>query len=192
MVKIKKNNNKEKKDLLVLFSTFYPKFYILETLLKKKIVNEIENKFGSNWYDEVKEKIKLFSDEIELIIRRKKKDLKIDSRLFIHEASFGFWIELFGRENYKHLKGLPIKVFENLPGDIKRNDLYRMLSNIKELRNKLYHHRIDLSHELTIKDVQFLTETEKDLRLIIHFLDSDYAELIQPFEFSKQLAKIVN
>jgi|RhiMetdeSRZDD1v2_1073273.scaffolds.fasta_scaffold01007_13 hypothetical protein len=67
-----------------------------------------------------------------------------------------------------------------------------MLSNVKELRNKLYHHRIDLSRELTLKDVQFLTETEKDLRLIIYFLDRDYAELIQSFEFSKQLAKVVN
>lgn len=180
-------NLSKRKNLLSLLSTFYVKFYLLETILKTQLIQNLEAKYSANWLEELVEKVKLFSDESDIISKRKKKGLKLNTKLFIHEASFGFWIELFGREPYKQLKGLPIKAFNDLPKEIRRRDLYRMLTHIKEIRNKLYHHRINLSTQLQDKQINALIQADKDLVFIIQILDKSALSLFDVTQFEKTL-----
>ena len=177
-------------NILDLLSTFYAKFYVFETILKEHILQQFEYQYGADWLNYL-HSINLFQLESVAIANRKKHDFRISTRLFINEASFGFWVELFGRETYKQLKGVPIKAFSELPSEIKRRHLYQMLSNIKEVRNKLYHHRIDLFNNISKKEIDLLSKTDKDLYLIISWIDKHAIQLIRKDDFQYHLSKVL-
>lgn len=86
---------------------------------------------------------------------------------------------------------MPIKAFSELPSEIKRRHLYQMLSNIKEVRNKLYHHRIDLFNTISKKEIDLLSKTDKDLYLIIAWIDKHAIQLIRKDDFQYHLSKVL-
>jgi len=66
-----------------------------------------------------------------------------------------------------------------------------MLSNIKEVRNKLYHHRIDLFNNISKKEIDLLSKTDKDLYLIISWIDKHAIQLIRKDDFQYHLSKVL-
>lgn len=57
----------------------------------------------------------------------------------ISELTFAFWTELFAKTHYSLLKGVPIRAFANLPSTVKRHQVYRTLTDIRQFRNRIYH-----------------------------------------------------
>jgi uncharacterized protein YutE (UPF0331/DUF86 family) len=130
---------------LSFFSSFYPKYYFLETTLKERLYGSIKRELGQNWFTEQINSMNqptVFKAEIENIMRRKPKGFILHDAGFLVESGLGIWVEFFNRENYKMLKGVPILIFTKLPKDIKRKQLYQKLSSVKELRNQLFHYRV--------------------------------------------------
>jgi hypothetical protein len=163
--------------LLQLLSAFYPRLYLLESLLRERNVNLFIDHFGTKWLTDSNiihlTELKLFNDEISLIGKRKKRSYKITESGFVNEASFGFWVELYNRNNFKFLKGIPIKIFIDLPVGMKRNNIYRILIDIKEFRNNFYHHRLNFVNNphLFASQVNGLIQLCADLDLIINSID---------------------
>lgn len=69
----------------------------------------------------------------------KEKGVHITSGRIIAEQTFGFWISFFDLIHYKILKGVPIKVFKELPVGYGRKEIYETLDAIRKFRNRINH-----------------------------------------------------
>jgi len=161
---------------LQLYSSFYPLFYLLESTLKSRLFELLKRKLGTDWFTVQLDSPKtepLFDQEKELILRRKPKGFTISDQRFLEESGLGVWVEFFNRELYKTTKGWPIHVFENLPKDVKRKDIYVRLVKIKELRNQLAHSRIPpLTSTNDLEKLHFIVQTAKELEEILGWMGS--------------------
>lgn len=179
------NNNSPKSQRLIiqLYASFYPKFYVLESLLKLKLVESIKKTMGDNWFqNQIKEsdRLDIISEELNLIKNRKRRNLKFNESTLINEANFGFWVEFFNKNVYKDLKGSPIKSFSNLPKSIKRKEIYSKLYEIKELRNNIYHHKDFFTND-PIKDKQtinYLLKVNNEIESLLNSLDPSALKLL--------------
>lgn len=189
------NENEIQLVVIQLYMIFYEKLYILETLLKTKLAQIIRTKFGQSWFnDQIQnsDRIPLISLELILIKRRRKNGFKIDETVLFNEAHFGFWIEFFSKDVYKILKGVPIKIFSDLPKNLKRKSIYSCLSEIKELRNDIYHHKnIFVNGSKTLMDnINSIQKIHDDINLFIHLLDSSYSTYTQLKKIDTVLRKV--
>lgn len=140
-----KNLQQLENQSLTFYSSFYPYFFVLEVTLKERLPLIIKNRLEDKWLEsEIKKESvnPLFAQEKKHILSRKSASYKLSEFSFISESGLGFWIELFNRDQYKLIKGAPIHIFPYLPKNSKRNDIYRLLVEARELRNALYHSRI--------------------------------------------------
>lgn len=129
---------------LELYASFYPKFFYLETTLKKNLYNLIQEKIDKNWFTDQLMLLEdtLFKEEVINILRRKPKGFSLTDQGLQLESGLGFWVEFFNKRLYKATKGLPIQIFPNLPAHIKRKEIYSKLDYVREVRNDLFHYRI--------------------------------------------------
>jgi hypothetical protein len=189
------NNTKKLTELsLSVYSSFFPAFYLLEFALKNRIYHLLKEELGNDWFNEQlnKEKVNsLFSAEKELIQKRKPKNFKISDNALFHEAGFGFWVEFFNPQIYKLSKGRSIKIFPQLPKEIKRNNLYEKLMKVKDFRNRLYHSRIPLvtekSHEAYINES---IENYEILFELLSWLDSSNRDFLNLSDFKEKTSKM--
>lgn len=194
----KKNlKNDEKGKLLQvslsIYATFYPKYYLLETLLKNRLFQALKEKLGENWFslqlDSVHEN-NLFKQEAEFILRRKPKKFVLKDKGLLLESGFGLWVEFFNRPLYKETKGLPILIFPKLPSTIKRKQIYQKLNNVKELRNQLFHYRLlPITETEQLKSLDKLIDANKDLMNLLDWLDAPL-NAIQSNEFENKVDEI--
>lgn len=155
-----------------LFASFHLKFYYLETNLRLKLFNLLKNQLGTDWFAHQlnqENKDTLFKREAELIRQRKRKDFVVKDSTLLAEASLGFWVEFFNPRIYKATRGVPIQIFSHLPSQVKRKDLYRMLHLVKDLRNKIVHHRYPTF--ISKRETKYLEE--------IGFADEALTQLLQ-------------
>lgn len=69
----------------------------------------------------------------------KVKGLDITAGRIIAEQSFGFWVSFFDLIHYKLLKGIPCKVFQKLPSEYGRKEIYEILNAVRTFRNRINH-----------------------------------------------------
>lgn len=178
---------------LNLYATFYPKYYLLETTLKNRLYTLVKQQLGESWFaDQLTSSSKdsIFKLEESLILRRKPKGFVLKDNGLLVESGFGIWVELFNRQLYKELKGVPILIFTKLPSNIKRKELYQLLSKVKELRNQLFHYRIPpVVDVVQLKDIDKLVEVNNDLMHLLQWLDVAIAGPASK-EFEKKVAML--
>jgi hypothetical protein len=144
---------------IALAQSFYPLLSSLEVALRNALDKQCSALFADpNWLTSQKtgfmvasrltyidhsgkqrtnDFLKRSIEEAESTLRRQKKILS-QGRI-ISELTFGFWTELFDRTHYSLLKGVPIKIFPNLPPTIRRVQIYDRLRDIRRFRNRIYH-----------------------------------------------------
>ena len=100
-------------------------------------------------------------------------------------------MELFNRETYKHLKGVPIKAFEYRPAAIKRNDIYRVFKNVKDFRNDIVHSRLPLGQkkEMDLLLLKRLQQADQEIRMLISYINPSALRLL-PNNFDKKIWEI--
>ena len=161
---------------LNLYATFYPKFYLLETYLKNGLFELFKEKLGLNWFAlqmNSSDEHNLIKQEAEFILQRKPKGFVLNEKGFLIEVGLALWVEFFSRDFYKINKGLPIQVFHHLPPTIKRKDLYQKLNKVKDLRNKLFHHRLlPITEPAQLKYLDELIDTNNTLMDLLTWLDA--------------------
>jgi hypothetical protein len=202
MVNSKQNNSDGYNDLMAkslsIYASFYPRFYLLELTLKTRLYNLLKNKLGDDWFTlRLKAEDPLFEEEKKFILRRKPKNFKLKDNGLLVESALGFWVEFFNKRLYKESKGIPILIFENLPAEIKRKEIYQKLNSVKEFRNKLYHSRIPpVSSIEALPFIQELKLHAQDLQALLDWFGElpeaivdthDITEKIKTLE--KELAK---
>jgi hypothetical protein len=182
----KKSLKKENKDKLLhislrFYSTFYPKYYLLETLLKNRLFLLLKEKLGENWFSlQINSNLEnnLFKQEADFILRRKSKGFVLRDKGLLVESGFGLWVEFFNRHLYKEIKGLPILIFPKLPPTVKRKELYQKLNKVKDLRNQLFHYRLlPITEVEQVKYLDKLVDANKDLMNLLTWLDAPLSEL---------------
>jgi len=194
----KKNLKYEEKDRLFnlslnLYSTFYPKYYVLETLLKDRLFKVLKEKLGVNWFTlqmNSSNEQNLIKREADFILQRKPIGFVLNERGLMIESGMGVWVEFFSKDLYREVKGLPIHIFHQLPSNVKRKDLYQKLNNVKDLRNKLFHYRLlPITEPEQLKYLDELIDTNKILMDLLTWLDAPINGLALN-EFESKVAEI--
>ena len=183
-----KNDNQVKnvalKELFILnvetSQYFYRQIMILEVLLKYSLNATFETHFEGNWVTYFK------NHPNELVRNYLEKELKsfpqesqiIAQEDFINLTSFGFWIGFFETKMYKNLKGVPILAFTNKPSEVNRKRLYKTLSEIKVLRNYIYHHKNTLSIETDLKSsIKSIENHDMTIKNLISWISPDILDI---------------
>jgi hypothetical protein len=179
---------------LGLYSCFLPPLYLLESLVKTKLYTITKNDLGEDWFTwqlHSNTGDSLFESEKVLIQKRKPKGFKLSDKSLLLESGFGLWVEFFNPRMYKETKGRPIKIFPLLPKEIKRKQIYQMLTRVKDFRNNLYHSRIP---PITKKEqdhyLQDALENYQMLDLLLSWLDCPDREVMELESFKKDVAVI--
>lgn len=178
---------------LDLYATFYPKYYLVETLLKNRLFQLFKEKLGSTWFTmqiNSSDEHNLIKQEAEFILQRKPKGFLLNEKGFLIEVGLALWVEFFSREFYKNAKGLPIHIFHQLPPNIKRKDLYQKLNSVKDLRNQLFHYRLlPITEPEQLKYLDELINTNNTLMDLLTWLDAPISGLTLN-EFESKAAEI--
>jgi hypothetical protein len=195
-VTIKSPKKMDKNRLVYLslnfYSTFYPKYYLLETLLKNRLFQIVKEKLGENWYSIQINSLNdnLLKQEAELILRRKPKEFELSDKGLLVESGLGLWVEFFNRQLYKEMKGVPILVFPKLPPTVKRKELYQKLNKVKDLRNQLFHYRLlPITEVSQIKYLDDLVDVNENLMCLLTWLDAPL-DVLSSNEFEVKEAEI--
>ena len=172
--------------VLILYSRFFPAFYILESVLKNKLFNLIGEELGDNWFqvqlnDDTNDQ--LFKAEINLIKNRKPSNYVITPQKLLLESGFGLWVEFFNSRIYKLAKGRPIKIFSKLPKNIKRANIYQYLIKVKDFRNLLVHSRLPLINEASgAKELDSILDHYRMLMELLEWIDEVPVFSLEEFE----------
>lgn len=143
-------------------TSYYKKIFLLENTLKYSINAILDNTFKQNWVEVYKDDI-YFSKIIENELKNYN-EFGLNYSI-LDKSAFGFWIELFNRESYKRLKGVPIKIFKFKPNHINRKLLYQKLLRIKEFRNYIYHNNFPLTIKSNLSESKLaLEEIDCDIK----------------------------
>jgi hypothetical protein len=194
----KKNLKYEEKDRLFhlslnLYSTFYPKYYVLETILKDRLYILLKENLGANWFTQQinsNHQNNLIKREAEFILLRKPRGFVLNEKGLLIESGLGVWVEFFNKDFYKEVKGLPIHIFHQLPPNIKRKDLYQKLNSVKDLRNRLFHYRLlPITEPEQLKYLDELIETNNTIMDLLTWLDAPVNGLALN-EFESKAAEI--
>ncbi|MCS3801382.1 hypothetical protein [Niastella sp. OAS944] len=178
---------------LDLYATFYPKYYLVETLLKNRLFQLFKERLGANWFTlqiNSSDDSNLIKREAEFILQRKPKGFILNEKGFLIEVGLALWVEFFSKDFYKSVKGLPIQIFPLLPPTIKRKDLYQKLNEVKDLRNQLFHHRLlPITEPEQLKYLNELGDANNTLIELLTWLDAPISGL-ELNEFENKAAEI--
>lgn len=166
---------------------------MLETLLKDRLFKLLKEKLGVNWFTlqmNSSYEQNLIKREADFILQRKPIGFVLNEKGLMIESGLGIWVEFFSKDLYREAKGLPIHIFHQLPSNVKRKDLYQKLNNVKDLRNKLFHHRLlPITEPEQFKYLDELINTNKILIDLLTWLDAPISGLSLN-EFESKAAEI--
>jgi hypothetical protein len=190
-----KENNREKllKTILELNSIIIIGLSVLEYNIRESMIQIFQSVLGPEWLEHIlsERNISVFKEEASIIVRRKSNQFVLSEKKFTEEASFGFWVELLNRETYKELKGIPIRAFNYRPATVKRNKIYRIFKNLKDLRNRLVHNRLklDASRMETALLLKTLQGADEDIRTLISYINPAALTLLPP-KISEKISEL--
>lgn len=188
-----KPSEKLLKKFLFVNSLIYIELSVLEINIKESLTSVLQSALGPDWLTQeiTNPRIPLFKEEAALIRKRKSQYFILTDKKFLEETSLGFWVELFNRETYKQLKGAPIKAFEHRSAVVKRNDIYRVFKNVKDLRNDIVHNRLPLGQkkETDLLLLKRLQQADQEIRMLISYINPSALRLL-PGNFDKKIREI--
>jgi len=172
---------------LRLAQAFHPLLGIVEVVIRNRLNDVISAHFTDpDWI--INQKSGFMSDpsispflrnEIAKIeIRLKKRGIAITSGKIISELPFGFWSELFERNQYKLLLGKPIQIFTHLPSETGRKEIFASLNSIRTLRNRINHNEPICFNEIYI-DTNYASETHREIIRILNLINPNFTIFIK-------------
>ena len=155
---------------MAICESLYSPLQLFEVGLRNAIHNRLKCLFGDNWYENSNFKLTDWgTDEVDKAKEKIKKHRKLETPgLVISELQFGFWTHMFEHHYEDNTKFLPksIKfIFPRLPkSEHKRKNIKRILEEIRELRNKVFHHEriiywqdLDKKHKTIIEVISWIS-----------------------------------
>lgn len=190
-----KENNSEKllKATLELNALIIIGLSVLEYNIRESMVQVFQTALGPEWLSHAltDKGIPIFKEEAFIITKRKSNQYVLTEKKFTEEASMGFWVELFNKETYKHLKGIPIQAFKYRLPAVKRNNIYKMFKDLKDLRNRLVHNRLSptLSKEETALLLNTLQKAGEDIRTLVSYINPSALTLL-PQNIDQKISEV--
>jgi hypothetical protein len=99
----------------------------------------------------------------------------------ISEQTFGFWTSLFEPRHYRLIGGYVIHCFSNKPNHINRTAIAKMLNDIREFRNRIYHNEAICFNNITI-DFTHASNIKTDIYNLLEWMDTDLKDYVKQFD----------
>ncbi len=161
---------------MAICESLYSPLQLFEVGLRNAIHNRLKCLFGDNWYENHDFPLTSFgASEVYKAKEKIKKHRQVETPgLVISELQFGFWTHMFEHHYEDNTKFLPksIKyVFPELEKkEHNRKKIKRILHEIRELRNKVFHHE-------RIVYWQDLVEKHKTILEVISWISPELHEM---------------
>ena len=169
--------------------SFYPILNLFETFLRNSINNQLNNYFTDNaWI--ITQKNGFMNDNTlapDYYIKRQVQKAENNVRgtitpgKIISEQTFGFWTSLFEPRHYRLITGHIIRCFPNKPVAIQRVDIAKMLKDIREFRNRIYHNEAICFQNITI-DFTHASTIKTDIYNLLEWMDADLKVYVAQFD----------
>ncbi len=178
-----------------LSQSFYPLLSLVEVILRNALNNELTSYFGDkDWLLNqlngfMMDKALIYTDRtgqrkenffLKYSVEKSMKNLSkpITQGKIIADLNFGFWTTLFNKTHLKILKGIPMRIFVNLPSGFNRSTVYKILDKLREFRNRVYHNEPIIFKMKDDGTVEFnLNKVESiyvDIKDFFSWFDLDY------------------
>ena len=110
----------------------------------------------------------------------------------VTSLSFGFWTELFLPNQYKALKGQPIKIFTNRHRGFNRGKAYNTLNRLRKFRNRITHGEpILFRKDKAIVDLYYAQQTHKDIYRVLRWIDPILVDKVKVWdEVEQEMQKV--
>lgn len=199
-------------DNLILSQAFHPLLGIVEVTLRNAINEELAVFFADqDWvinqksgfmqhptltfYHRVQQR-RITNDyllkrviEAELKLQRDGKTP--NAGRIIAELTFGFWTKLYDPTHASILLGRPMQVFPNLPPNINRANIYRILNEIRLFRNRLSHNE-PICFAGFNYDCRLPRRIHQDIIKILSWIEPDIVTWIKPLDFVEDQIKAMD
>lgn len=109
-----------------------------------------------------------------------RKAIHVTSAKIIAEQTLGFWTAFFDNHNFKLVAGCPLRAFPNKPSNINRSNIWAMLKEIREFRNRIYHNEPICFKGNTI-DFTKARQIRDDVHLIIKWIEPELLNYTEYF-----------
>ena len=120
-------------------------------------------------------------NEVEKAIQKIQKSGKPTAPKVIAEMKFGFWNAFYDNQYYKLLLGKPIQVFNHLPPNISRSNIFHSLTKIRDFRNRISHNE-PICFNGTGLDLMYPENIYGDIIRLLEWIDVDLKQWISPLD----------
>lgn len=101
-----------------------------------------------------------------------RKRITVTSAKIVSEQTLDFWTAFFDVHSYRLIGGSSLHAFPNKPAYINRTDIWRMLKDIREFRNRIYHNEPVCFRGNTI-DFTKAKQVRDDVHLLISWIEPE-------------------
>lgn len=139
-----------------LSQSFYPLLSLVEVILRNALNEELSRHFNdADWLlnqvngfmmdnalvytDRTGKKKENFFLKSSVEKSMKNVPKPISQGKIIADLNFGFWTALFNVTHSRILKGIPMRIFVNLPKGFNRKKVCEILDKVRDFRNRVYH-----------------------------------------------------
>ncbi len=171
-----------------LYSSFFFPIQIIEVTLRNKIHYAMQNYYGiDNWLTEFNNEDKAFMEKAQSMIKdsinythkdftNKNYRRSITTDDYVSRITFGFWVEILKpnyRNSFKFWQFHINDVFPNRNNFKKTTlgEIYNNLVQIKNIRNRLYHHEPIWKFAKCKNLESFCEQIKKKFELILHTIE---------------------
>jgi len=160
---------------IALCESLYPALQTLEIVLRNNIHDALSHQFGTpRWYEPSATilqgpELRRVDDAKQDLMREGK---PVTPGRVVAELSFGFWTVglLRGAYEVSIWRSIIQPVFPRIPSSMRtRNTVSRLLNDIRDLRNRVFHHEpiwhltnLTTKHQRILKMIQYMNPSMKD------------------------------
>lgn len=192
---------------LRIAQAFHPLLGILEVILRNKLHSElarhfndsqwiINQKFGFMNDPRLSRKDKrtgknitndyLLNEVVKAENKLRKKKVAITPGRIIAEQTLGFWISLYDLVHYAILKGIPCQIFHKLPPNYGRKEIFAILNEIRNFRNRINHNEPICFKGREI-DFRYAIQMYHSIINILQWIDPDIPSSIKEIDKVKEI-----
>ncbi len=180
---------------MLLSGCFYPLLSIVEVALRNRLHETLGSHFADpDWILTQKtgfmahpsfgknQQTKRQVESAETMIRKKGKSVR---HQIVTELTLAFWTRLFQADHFGLLKAAPMKIFDHLPRNTKRETAHGILKQLLDFRNRVYHNEpacfgIDRRTNRTFIDLTSVQATYDNLYTVFFWLGgNDLTDWVQ-------------